>query len=471
MFCALLSSPSQAQFAKIIQNLSERNLSLVEADLDKQKSANTYEGVDSLSDFILSSVFEYEKGRSPNLFPQFAQRSTFLRASLGLSKETIWGGTFSFTQSFEDQDISEWPSSTITSFGGTDAYFFSNSLTYSQDLGKNLFGRTFRSQLKQAELGAQIAETNLEYVEESVLFQVFQAYLQAKLNKKLLEISEESLDRANKRRNLISKRFKDGVAIRADYYRSLNAFSRAEEALREAQVQLEKSLQNLNELVNQDIGLSMIMSYQTYKHLDVVAASQNYLKNKELELLNQRLMLAKEVLREYETQDNYDVSLNLSFSRTGLRNSYDDSVSDAWDDDNFQNESISLNVNIPLGTSADTYEKVNKSLDLKKSEYQRNISLKNIKRNDSILRAELTKLKENLKSAQNRLNFERKILKEQNKRYNRGQVDLDQVLTAEEALLDAERSYYQYFTRVLVLGLGINHIYGELKNSLVMYRE
>ncbi len=471
VFCAVLSNSAFGQFSKIIENISKRNLTLIEADIEKDKSSNTLEGIDSLSDFILSSVFEYEKGRQPNIFREFAQQSTFLRASLGISKITSWGGTFSFVQAFQDQDISEWTSSLITTFGGTEAYQFSNTLTYSQDLGKNLFGIKYRSQLKQAELGAQIATTNLQYMEESVLFQVFQAYLQAKLDKKLLQISKESLDRAEKRKNLISKRYKDGVAIRADYYRSVNAFSRAEEIHRDAKVQLDKSLQSLNELVNEDIRPSMIMSYQSYQYFNVIAPTQDYLKNKELALLNQRLILAKEVLKESETQDNFDVSLDFSFSRTGLTNQYDNAVSDAFDDDNFQTESISLNVTVPLGTSSDSYDRINKSLDVKKSEYQRSISLKNIKRNDSILRGELEKLKENLKSAQNRLNFERKILKEQNKRYNRGQIDIDQVLTAEESLLGAERTYYQYFTRVLILGLGINHLYGELKDSLVTFRE
>ena len=114
-------------------------------------------------------------------------------------------------------------------------------------------------------------------------------------------------------------------------------------------------------------------------------------------------------------------------------------------------------------------EKIEKSkllIQLSSLERQQKETLENLKLNDHFLTQQLFRLDESLKSSVRRLSLSKDILKEYTKLYDLGQMDLDQVIRAEEMRIGTETSIVNYRSQKERLLASLHNVRGSLRRAL-----
>jgi outer membrane protein len=73
----------------------------------------------------------------------------------------------------------------------------------------------------------------------------------------------------------------------------------------------------------------------------------------------------------------------------------------------------------------------------------------------------------NILSAKRRLSLSKLALREYNKLYSKGRADLDQLIAAEETLINTEVNFIQYLAQRERLIHGLAFLYGNLKSFML----
>ncbi|MCB9096027.1 MAG: TolC family protein [Halobacteriovoraceae bacterium] len=460
-----------AGFQNLVGELHKKNTTIKKEEYTLKQNENQIKAVESTTNLFLDGSATYREGRDASLFSFSSQETKSLSPSVSLGLPFSWGGVLKFTHEYTRQDISMWDAAYKTANGGDIAYLIENKLSYSQDLSRNVFGKSYRLNLESAELNYRAAQSQLDSVEETTLLELYSYYLNAKLSKTMLGLNRESLDRSRVRKKLIEKRYKDGIAIRADYFRVGSSYLVSEELLENSKTEFEQTLNELSMLVERDVlGEEIAHFDENFKEL-TIEPKKDFNQNKNYQILKKRLSALESEVEALDFQDNPDVKLSFEYSRGAIDNNYSDAFSDAQSDSTYDSKAVVLSFNVPFGESSSEITRVNKNIEAQKvklslTDLQKDLHLKN----DQLYR-EFKSSHQNIQSAQRRLDLGKKVLKEQTKRYERGQVDLDQVLNAEDELLGAEKSYFQYIAKYQLVAAQIALLHGEINDYLKDYNE
>lgn len=430
--------------------LMKENTEVIEAQALKEKATLDIDSFAATRTWTLTAgaTKTDSKTESATTFAANPYESTLY--SLGIQKAFEWGGSLSLSNNLSDID-----SSGVTRNG------FSQSLSYSQDIGANFFGATFFKDKKILEgLSESTKYAQEERIQTNVLL-LAQAYTNAQLNKSLVQLQKEAVERADKRMDLIAGRVRDGLREEVDLIQARMALIAAQEQLKSFSISLSSSLDKLGSLVHRNV-LESEVEEQSFKERNLRTPIGSIDENLSLKTIEEKVKIVE--LQREKTDLSYIPKITLSASVTN--NDYDPTQSEAMskgklgEDQKEVSASVNLSwaignvpqriedqkVQIDQRVALERKQKLKKSLDQSIEEFQKQVKL----------------LDETIELTSKRKTLADRALVEYTKLYRRGKADLDQVIRAEEDLINTERSLAQNLSQRRLLSFSLASVYGNL---------
>lgn len=391
----------------------------------------------------------------------FATRDTDTTSHfLSLGKSFNWGGELALNNTLIKYDA---PNRAQPANG------FQQGFSYTQDLGANFLGRNFYSELKTATKTHESTEAMVKHGLQASLYGFANTYSQAKLNLSLLKLQEAALERAKRRKNLIQRRVRDGLKEKVDLIQARIELLAAEEQVKTAEMNRKVSLESLSNSLHRSVSRSEVDSFDAggldKSSMPVGDASGN-LEIQSLERKVEALNLSKD-------QVDYSFWPTLSAGFEYNVNDYDSTKSTAlsdgvlWGSRNATESVLSLNAVWTFGNENQKIARAKNNIELRTAEMEAGKLKKNFLKSEESLLAQVELLEQNLVSVKSRKDLAEKALKEMTKLYNRGRADLDQVIRAEESLINTEKNFVQYLAQRESLTYKLASLYGSLQEYLL----
>ena len=133
--------------------------------------------------------------------------------------------------------------------------------------------------------------------------------------------------------------------------------------------------------------------------------------------------------------------------------------------------SVGVTVTWPIGFKSDEVEKAKVKVQLSSAQMEQQKLKRSFEQNVSFLKSRLNLLEINISSALNRVKLANRVLVEYNKLYNLGRADIDQVIRAEEDLINTEKSFVQYLANRDSLLANMATLFGSLKDYVLSCRQ
>jgi len=441
------------------QTIKENSLSVNLKKLDQDGVINKFDWYTNISAYNnnnelgSSSSFNFAAGQHSNL-------------SVNISRETSWGGAFSISNSFtrNSRDAED-----STAFGGSELdYEFEQGISYSQDLGINLFGLSHKIDIELANTEVELKQIINDNSKNYALIDLYRKYLAASLKKSFIFLQEKAYARSQKRKLLIKQRYNDGISLKVDLLQAKSAEVLQKEQLHGSNIELENSLKELSLLLHREVKSeeiseieSNLVKFTAPKHFDWNAQHNIKLVEQQNSLLD---LSQKKIIRSMKP----DLKLSLDYKT----NNYDTQGSNVLTNGNIassnENEiTVAVSLLWPLEKTAQkvALEKVKQNKIL--TEYKKTSTMKNLKNSWITLQKNITQLENKIESARRRLSFSEQVLNEYNKLFRLGKVPLDQVIRAEEGLIITEKQFLSYLLVKQISEASAANIFDSLNNFLL----
>lgn len=370
--------------------------------------------------------------------------------TLALAKEFIWGGELSL-------------SGTLYDFESSSNYkSYSQTLTYSQDLGANLFGRNEFLSLDVAKETETYQRINFDSMKSAKLLSFIASYIDYKKSVTHVDLQEKALKRSLKRLNLVKRQVRDGLKEKVDLYSSQTSYQFQQERLSEIKSALAVSRSSFASKLERDVLEKEIEKYNLAKEKLPSLPEGEVDKNLSVKALNQKLSYLK---KEVESADNSifpTISLEGTYSTNNFTTNDDNPFSDGTFGSNNDSNAVALTVSIPLGFDVQKNTKKIANLAHMQAQYEKRVAQVKVKNNVEKVTKQLELLDKNINSVISRYSLAKKTVDEYNKLYNRGRANLDQVIRAEEDLINTEVSFVQYKVQREKLYYTLLDLYGQL---------
>lgn len=462
LLIVLLPKSGLANLSKLANEYLLENSSINSALAKSEVSKLDIDALNATKTWSLSYDGEKASGNLVSSSTLLSPESETTSQTLSLAKGFSWGGTFVLdnTLSHLDQDA------TLTTTK-INRYGLNQGVTYSQDLWRNFFGREFDKSVEVLESTYKSTEASTQETINQGLLSFTQAYNNTLLQKALVSLQGEAIQRAKRRLNLIRKRVKDGLREKVDLYQAQMALVSQAEQTRTAEVNLESALDGLNGLLHRKVEVSEIRALTFSEPALSSLPTGEVLSNKNLKSL-------KEIEKIFKA--SYDVATlgtlpSLAFSAGYRTNGVGTIQSTAINDGTFggknSEKTVGLSLTWNIGSAGEEIAKSQALLNYKTAENTKAKLHKSLVVTETILKTQIKKLDENLKANMKRMSLANKTLSEYNRLYKRGRADLDQVIRSEEALINTQKSFVTYFTQREGLVYSLAVLYGDLKGYLV----
>jgi outer membrane protein len=382
--------------------------------------------------------------------------------SASLTKDFVWGGKFSFDNTYTTLRGSN-------SFGGLNGrvHGFTQGVTYTQDLGANFLGRDDKLQIANAEENYKFSEASSVETIELGLLGFANSYTTVRLGQALLQLQIEAYERAVKRRRLIAGRVRDGLREKVDLYQSQLTEMTQSEEIQNAEVNLTSSIEALSKKLHRQVDAEEIASYGLESTGEMVLPAGKWQENKSLKKVDMQLSLLRGTLKSSE----YSIMPTANLSANYSANDFNTEASEVFKEGvlgGVNNQvGVALNLIWPLGFKTQKIEKAKARVNVTTAEMDREKLRANYYQTETSLKTQLKLLERNLGSVQDRVKLATKALKEYNRLYNRGKADLDQVIRSEEDLINTQRSFVQYRAQQENLASALAQLYGGLESYLL----
>ena len=449
---------THASLLKISKEYLQNNSDILVSATKVETAQFDYESFLLTKTWNLNYNFNKTDGNLESASTFLSTDSTSSSHILSLSKDTEWGGTFSLNNTLSSYE---------TSLSPTTTYGFNQGVSYKQNLGRDFLGRSFQKSKEATASNAHMAKVNHDETIQTGLLKLSQSYFSSALNKSLVKLQKEAKQRAIKRLNLIKRRFKDGLRERVDLYQAEIAVFNQDEQIKAAQIRLKSSLESLATSLHREVSGEEIQGFLEKKYKVKEAPKGEITANKNVELLKETIKI---------NQSSYDkagyslapaVSLTLGYDT----NEYDVGRGTAINDGSLQGDknqtTVAINLTWPLGSRPQRIEKAKALLELETSKKRLQKIEKNLTEVERSLEDRLLMLNKNIDSVLKRRDLAKKALREYNKLYSRGRADLDQVIRAEETLINTEVSYVNYLSQREEIIHAMAYLFGNLKDYMV----
>lgn len=363
------------------------------------------------------------------------QNVKYTAHELGFSKGFNWGGTLGFTNSLEKTDRSKW-NTTLLGSTPVNTYEFSQTLSYSQNLGKNFFGRDHYREIDESFHSMEMNKLLSKYQTQEKLIEFYGTYLNAWEKKELLRINDEALKRAIRRVKLIRKRVRDGLSLKAENYIATNLELQAKEDHDLARNNLTEALNNLSILVHRNVNIREILNLAPKS---ILRPAQGYSNNYRVQMMENKKEMNIASIDRAEYGYWPDLSLAASYTTNAVDAKQSEAFSDGTLDGDKDETAFVLSLSYPLDLSLQKTALAKSKV----SAMLTDLELKNLKTNltytERSIKERLSLIASNVESAKKRVEVLKKAIDSFERLYKLGRVNIDRLLDQEDALSSAER--------------------------------
>lgn len=377
--------------------------------------------------------------------------------TLGLEKSFSWGGELAFDNSIQ----------TLKAQGAKSIYGFSQGLTYRQSLGRDFLGRGFKKRRDELSLALKFSESSSEQAIQTRLLEFSRGYYDVSLNKALVKLRADAQSRAKRRLSLIKARVRDGLREKVDRIQAELSYFQTIENVSSAQQNLTSALELISTAVHRKVGSDEIISLldKSYKRTsNPVGKIQN---NTNLKGLQDQLNTTKAGLERAD----FNLMPEVTFQAQLRNNNFDPQEAQSISGGTFtgDNEEVAVSLNLvwPIGSKPQKVEKTRALVNYNTTKLRLDKFAQDALQSEKSIQEQIAILDKNTLSAKRRLSLATQALREYNRLYSKGRADLDQLIAAEETLINTEVSYIQYLAQRERLIYGLAFLYGNLKSFML----
>ena len=356
---------------------------------------------------------------------------------LNFSKATSWGGVFSFANSYEK--VIQDPSRIIIFGGDPEISQFRQALSFSTSLTRNFFGAEFDLNHHSSIMNAEYVDALSKHSVNNLFVQFAQAYSVASLHKSLYAFQNEALKRAEKRLALVKRRVSDGINLKADLFRAESAKIFQEEQLDQARQDLNQAIYNLSNILHRPVDLEELERLETLgTYFDKMNLQNSKMEREELVVSARKRFADQQELNKdlSERQMLPDVNFTAAYQT----NDFDANSSTVFSEGNLGGDRNTLSVGV---TFTYNFGRVSERANLAQAEINHNQALHQLsaevhsnKQKRKMLEENISLSTANTQKAKKRVSLSNAIIKEYVKLFSLGRVTLDQVIQAEEDLIN-----------------------------------
>ena len=359
---------------------------------------------------------------------------------LGVQKKTLWGGDFSIGESFIFSNLEGSPME--RSLGDLKENFYQKmEFSFSQDLGRNFFGRISQGSMDLAYFEEKISKEKFLKKKEDLLEAFHLQYLETQKSYSLMTFQKMALDRALERKSLIQKRVKDGLNDPVDLVQVQLRVETVKENLSKASLYFKGQLSHLSLYLGRSLAAGEILLLKTWRKDPLVIWPKGklernkkniYLKN-EIKLLSDELvLLKKKTFPSLQLKLSYGVN---ALKKEGSKAFFKGQVgAGKWEGGVML--SFSMPWNFPLEKTQRLQKKSEKKIkELKLKQHQESLSLL-----EENMIEQLKGYKKQVVISKRRIRLAKKTLKLLAHLYNLGKRNLDSLIMGEEDLILAQKS-------------------------------
>lgn len=405
-----------------------------------------------------------------SLFAFQARHTITNNKSFGFSKSFITGTSVDLTHSQTEYDLTNWSDEALFSLESDTLYEAKNILTLTQDLGKNFFGRNRRKELNQARLQQEVGEIQNQIETQQKLLQLYSLYINAKRTKTIVGLSKEALIRAQKRLAKTKKKLRDGNSRKVELYQSEMNEIMSKENLINSESSLIDLHQSIVTILDKNVSTESVVEYKFDESI-INDFNSTEEKNHDLALISKRYMHLDNQ-REFSENDNFP-DIKLIYQQT--TNAFEESASEAVGEAGLNGERaekvLKVSLSVPIGGSSKSVEQQRKRVELKKMLIEKKQISKTVNFKNKKFSNQIKKLKGLLSESYKKINLGKLAYNEQNRRYSKGQINLETLLRSEEEYIQAQMKYVQYAAEYEQIIGEKAFLVGQLNEYLKTYRE
>ena len=400
---------------------------------------------------------------SPTVVNFAAGKTT--EAKLTLSKFFRSGTTLSFENTFSNtiQDPTR-----VQIFGGDpEVSEFKQAFTISQSLTKNFLGRSFKIGLRQNDSMIKSAKNKYDLDSQSGVGGFSKAYINLMQTRDFLSLQKEAFNRAKKRKALIDRRVKDGLSLNVDGLQGQIQLLNQKEQLEVSKQNFSKSKIILGKLLHQTIGDDeQILKFGQGMSFLGDQVSLNILENPQIKFISSQLK-ASEASKDL-ARNNKKAEVNFIFRYQ--TNDFDGESSEVFGKGNITGDrnflTVAVTAKMPFGNMKAKKELQKAKLNHQNLSYQLNQLKRNIEQEYYEIKSQLEINKKNIQSSSQSILLSKKTLNEYNKLYRLGKVSLDQVINAEQLLIENQKKHIAYLATGHTQKIDLLLLSGDLIESI-----
>lgn len=444
----LLSASTYADNKSLLTEFMEQNYEVLKAKTDITLSKYDTKNVIDQKFWMLGVSGSYGDNSLDETTGTGATKAKSISKAISLTKDFNWGGHLNLSAT--DASIEPNDGNLVVN---DDLYLHSQSISYTQDLGSNLFGRNDRMDIAIANQAEGLTKSSSELKTSVELLTFYSSLLQACLNKTMVSLAKEAHKRAVSNTSLIKKRVRDGLREKVDLYQAQMTEKNQWEQVIAAKKALEESRSALSIKLHREVakGEIELLNLKSPEYLSL--PDVKWENNLERKLLIEQESFNKLALSKIDNSFIPAISLVGSYQT----NDYAESSSKAFSDGSLGGDqrelTAALNLSWSIGNSVQKNNEAKQQAqlmlnasELRKKEHSHKDAVQSLYR-------QVEFVDQSLKSVQDRIVLARKVLKEFEKLYNQGRAGIDRLLDAESRLIATENNYANYiFARKLLVG-------------------
>jgi len=450
---SLTSLGGEASTQGLVKEFLEKNYLLKSNKLSVDEAAQEYNALWASKTYFLnfSAGFNSTPSRSANREASDFEAGDFDNYNLSLNKTFNWGGEVSFNNRYNAlKQINN----------------FTQDVSYSQNMGRNFFGKSFKLELSMAGINKEKTEVIVKGANQGLLQKFYMTFISAKFNRTMVNLQTEAKKRAVKRKNNIDKRVEAGILEKVDAYRAEIAVMAKEEDIKNARFTLNENLQEVSTGVHRKVGESEV-PYFSLRKVSLPGDVKGGLEsNFKLEEKKKEIYFIKENLKKIKRGFLPDINIRLSYKTEGSGFELTDTLKEG-SLNNGGNLAGAVSLVIPLGYEQNKVDQSAKRIALNIQRYEMKNLRSELDNMNGGLKDRVEIIRKNIASATKRRRISAKTLEEQNKLYLKGRAPLDSVVISEEQLILNEMRLAQYLLQLEQILVSQSILYGELESYLL----
>ena len=454
------SNMSSAAVSLLVKEFIKNNRDVLSAKKKIDKSLIDFELIKSKKAWIFSfDTTSYdnslESTSSSSEMNSFSNTAT-------ISKSYDWGGSFSLENNLNKITV---PSSSLSP---QQKYFeFYQSLTFSQKLGRNFLGRVDKNEIQAVNQAYLVTKLGVDKSIQKLIKAFYANLVIAQLNKTLMELQVEAKKRSTRRLSLISRRVRDGLREKVDLLQAESANLLQTENVKTSKLNFFGSRVKLSEMLHRDILEDEVWSFNFEESLSKIPKG-DLKRNLDVLINNQTQRIDKLNLKMKRFSLVPDLSLNAIYKT----NNFDGKSGTAFSDGMLGSEqnafTINLNLSWSIGFTPQKLEIAKQNIDVMINKKEGEVIVQNAFYGRKNIYEKINSYSANIKSIRRRMYLAKASLNELNKLYNLGRADLDQVIRAEEDLINTQKMFAQYISEREQAVTSLAEIFGDLENYLML---